>query len=72
MSDKDAKALLGCLPAAWGLFITGPIWWVTLYMILRQIQATDFMWFLFFAYVPATVLGLIVAALAAMASEADK
>lgn len=48
--------------------ITTPIWFYLLYKILVAVNATDLMWFLYWIYLPFTVL---VYALAA-AIEGDK
>lgn len=43
------------------LFITLPIYLYLLYKILEAVQATELMWFLYWAYlISATILGLIV------------
>ena len=36
-----------------------PIWYYLLYQILARVNATELMWFLFWIYVPASLLGLI-------------
>lgn len=38
------------------LFVTLPIWYYLLYKILQTINASELMWFLFWIYLPASVL----------------
>lgn len=38
------------------LFITLPIWMYLLYKILEIVNASELMWFLYWIYVPTTVL----------------
>lgn len=37
------------------VFITLPIWFYLLYKILVAVNATDLMWFLYYAYIPFTI-----------------
>jgi hypothetical protein len=50
------KAIGGVL----SIFITMPIWFFLLYRILQFVQATELMWFLYWAYVPISVLAAII------------
>lgn len=38
------------------LFITMPIWFYLVYQILVRVNASELMWFLYWIYVPASVL----------------
>ena len=38
------------------LFLTLPIWFYLNYKILEIVEATELMWFLYWIYVPATVV----------------
>ncbi len=38
------------------IFITLPIWFFLLYRILVAVNASELMWFLYWIYVPATML----------------
>lgn len=40
-----------------GLLISVPAHLYLLHEILERVQATDLMWFMFYAYVPAAILG---------------
>lgn len=55
-----AKAIAGLI----GLFITVPIWFYLLYQVLVRVQATELMFFLFWVYMPLTLLISIVTKLA--------
>jgi hypothetical protein len=46
------------------LLVTFPIWFYLLYTILKAINAGELAWFLFWIYVPATVVARIVFELA--------
>jgi hypothetical protein len=37
------------------VFITMPIWYYLLYKILTAVNATDLMWFLYWAYLPFSI-----------------
>ncbi len=38
-----------------------PIWFYLMYQILVRVQASELMWFLFWVYVPVTILSFAVA-----------
>lgn len=46
------KAISGII----AIFITLPIWFFLLYRILEAVNASELMWFLYWIYVPATIL----------------
>lgn len=46
------KAAIGIL----AIFVSLPIWFYLLYKILEAVNASELMWFLFWIYVPATML----------------
>ena len=54
------KAIAGLL----ALFVTLPIWFFLLHRILEAVNANELMWFLYWAYVPASILVNILAKLA--------
>lgn len=39
-----------------GLFIVAPIWYYLLYSILQRVDASELMWFLYWAYIPVALL----------------
>lgn len=39
--------------------IVMPIWWYLIYKILQGVNATELMWFLFWVYVPASLLSRV-------------
>lgn len=41
------------------VFLTLPIWYFLLYQILKRVEATELMMFLFWIYVPTAILGAI-------------
>lgn len=43
------------------MFITLPIWYFLFYKILEAVNASELMWFLFWVYVPISVLVSIIA-----------
>ena len=51
---KALEVIVGLL----SIFITFPIWIYLLYSILRRVEATELMWFLFWIYLP---LGFLLA-----------
>jgi hypothetical protein len=52
---KSAKFVRGMLSV---LFVL-PIWFYLLYKILDAVQASDLMWFLYIAYIPAAMLAAL-------------
>jgi len=42
--------------AVLGVFVYLPIWLYLMYQIMLKVQATELMWFLFWIYVPVTIL----------------
>lgn len=54
------KTILGLLP----IFCTLPIWFYLFYKILEAINASELMWFLFWIYLPVTILVSIAGQLA--------
>lgn len=50
------KAALAVLSALLVLLLTLPIWFYLLYKLLQAAQATDLMWFLYWIYLPATLI----------------
>ncbi len=38
------------------LFVTMPIWFYLLYQVLVRVNASELMWFLYYAYVPVVLL----------------
>ena len=44
--------------------ITQPIWIYLMYQVLQSVNASDIMWFLFWVYVPVTILTLLLKMLA--------
>lgn len=46
-----------------------PIWLYLSYQVLLRVEATELMWFLFWIYVPATILTVIIAAIAESSSN---
>ena len=52
-----ALKMIGAITA---LLITAPIWFFLLYRILQAVNASELMWFLYWIYLPASVVvGLI-------------
>jgi hypothetical protein len=46
------------------LFVTLPIWLYLLYKVLEYVHASELMWFLYWAYIPATILVQVTAKMA--------
>ena len=49
-----------------GLLITTPIWYYLLYNILKAINATQLVWFLFWVYVPVGIINVTISKIADM------
>ena len=39
-----------------GLFVTLPLWFYLLYRVLTEINATELTWFVFWIYIPASIV----------------
>lgn len=39
-----------------GVFIVAPIWYYLLYKMLEAVNASELMWFLFWAYIPVSLI----------------
>jgi hypothetical protein len=50
------ELMIGLLSAC----ITTPIWYFLLYQILKRVNASELMFFLFWVYVPVHILALII------------
>ena len=49
---KKAQALAALL----GMLVCLPIWFYLIYQVMVRVNASELMWFLFWVYVPATVI----------------
>lgn len=56
---KNVRIAAGLL----ALFIGMPIWFYLLYKILESVNASELMWFLYWIYIPASILVGVVAKL---------
>ncbi len=54
------KTIAGLL----ALFVIMPIWFFLLYRILEAVNASELMWFLYWAYLPASILSNVLVKLA--------
>ena len=50
------KRLVSALAGFAVIFLTIPIWLYLLYQILQRVGASELMWFLYWIYVPATLI----------------
>lgn len=57
-----SKALGGCFMALWQILLTAPLWFAVLYAILSNVDVPQWAWFCFYAYIPASLLGIVFAA----------
>ena len=57
----DKKAWLGCSLALIALLVYQPIWYYLLYQVLVRVEASDLMWFLYWVYVPFSILANVIA-----------
>lgn len=57
--DETGEQFLGCLTCCWVLFVTGPMYLILLHAILVACEAPDYAWVLYWCYVPACIIGII-------------
>lgn len=62
MSDKELKpsVWIGCMSMVIHLFITGPIWYVLLFGVLTRTESPGWQWVLYWLYVPAGVIAMLI------------
>lgn len=66
----NIKNKLGCLIGILSVFVTLPIWFLMIFLILRHINATPLIWGLFVAYAPLTfVVGILMEVLKHIADD---
>ena len=53
---NKVKAAAGILT----IFIVTPIWYYLFYQILKSVEASELMWFLFWVYMPIGILSAII------------
>lgn len=57
----EKKNWIGCSLALLATFVTQPIWFYLLYQVLVRVEASDLMWFLYWVYLPASIIVSVVA-----------
>lgn len=64
--NKGEKAAIGCLIGCWQLFVTLPMWLLLLFSLLTACgdSIPTWTWVLYWCYVPASLLGAILVAVA--------
>lgn len=61
--------LTGCLACVWTLFVTTPMWLILLFAMMSANDMPASSWALYWCYVPAQVLGVIVLGIAKAVTE---
>ena len=70
---KTKFAIGGCLIYILHLIVTLPIWYYLLYHILKCVEATQLMWFLYWVYVPVGfVLAILTSGVKYLMESVDK
>ena len=61
--ELSGEQLIGCLLSIWGLFVTGPIWLILVFVMLNALgdAIPTWGWVLYWVYVPASVLSILTA-----------
>ena len=63
------KSTGGCLVAILQFLVITPMWMYLLYQILTRVNATDLMWFVYWAYVPMMFVAIVMGAFVQAFSE---
>lgn len=63
VSEKDQENYVGCAAVIWQLVVTSPMWLVLLFAMMSQKDMPVYAWVLYWAYVPAHVVGVLMAGL---------
>lgn len=62
--DKVTEAQsMGCVLIAWSVLVTGPMWFVLLFQLLKATEMPGWVWALYWCYLPAHLLGAALAGL---------
>lgn len=61
MAEMKPKDATGCLLCVWGMLVVSPLWFVILHALLVASNAPVYAWCCFFAYMPAHILGVVLA-----------
>ena len=69
LETMDNKTLVGCTFALWHILVVLSMWLALLFGILHTINAAMWLWCLYWCYVPAVVLGAIMAAVVQLAGD---
>lgn len=51
---------LNIISALLAVFVTLPIWFYLLHEVLERVNATELMWFLYWAYLPANIFVVLI------------
>lgn len=73
-SDPTPSQFTGCMAISWRLFVTTPMWLALLFALCRAAgdALPTWAWVLYWCYVPASVLGVVVAGTAEIISIGEK
>jgi drug/metabolite transporter (DMT)-like permease len=63
------KKTIGCVLGVWSLFVTVPMYLAMFYAMLTASGAPQWAWCIYAAYVPATVVGVVLSAVFAVAVD---
>ena len=56
-NDLPTSSYVALAGFLWAVFIVTPIWFTILYVILSSINASSWVWGLYFAYIPVSFTG---------------
>lgn len=59
MAATDEEKTLGCAFAFWSLFVVTPMWLFLLFGLMLANEMPVWSWVLFWCYVPANIIGVI-------------
>lgn len=68
--NRKGKITLGCAACVWSFGVTSPMWLILLFALLAAREMPVWAWALYWAYVPAHLLGVLFVALARTIAEA--
>lgn len=70
--DLPTSSYVAVATLLWSLFITTPIWFTILYVILSRVNAPSWVWGLYFAYIPVSFTGNVLATFFKMLLSKEK
>ena len=67
-----SKGCIGCIHLVWHFLVVKPLWLAILVGIMLEVDAPNWVWYVFYAYFPAVIFGAVIAGIVMGLEQADK